>query len=81
MKLWIAQLVLNFSWSPVFFSLHRIEAAVAVIVALLAAILAFIVRQWTLDRISALLFVPYALWAAFATVLNTAIVLLSPMRP
>ena len=77
MKLWIAQMVLNFSWSPVFFSLHWIGAALAIIVGLLAAILAFIVRQWSVDRLSAGLFLPYALWVSFATMLNTALFLLN----
>lgn len=77
MKLWIAQMVLNFSWSPVFFSLNWIGAALAIIVGLLAAILAFIVRQWSVDRVSAGLFLPYALWVSFATVLNIALFLLN----
>jgi tryptophan-rich sensory protein len=76
-KLWITQMVLNFSWSPVFFSLNSIGAALAIIVGLLAAILAFIVRQWSVDRVSAGLFLPYALWVSFATVLNTALFLLN----
>lgn len=77
MKLWIAQIVLNFSWSPVFFSLNWIGAALAIIVGLLAAILAFIVRQWSVDRVSAGLFLPYALWVSFATVLNIALFLMN----
>ncbi len=70
-------MVLKFSWSPVFFSLNSIGAALAIIVGLLAAILAFIVRQWSVDRVSAGLFLPYALWVSFATVLNTALFLLN----
>jgi tryptophan-rich sensory protein len=77
MKLWIAQMVLNFSWSPVFFTLHSIGAALVIIVALLAAILGFIARRWPADRLSALFFMPYALWVSFATVLNTALFLLN----
>jgi translocator protein len=77
MKLWIAQMVLNFSWSPVFFALHSIGAALVIIVALLAAILGFIARRWPADRLSALFFMPYALWVSFATVLNTALFLLN----
>ena len=64
---------LNFLWSPVFFGMHRIGMALGIIVALLAAIAAFIALQWRADRIAALCFVPYAAWVAFATVLNWSI--------
>lgn len=73
MKLWWLQLVLNFLWSPVFFGLERTGSALVVILALLAAILAFIAAAWKLDRPSAWLFAPYAAWVAFASLLNAAI--------
>ena len=73
MALWFVQLALNFVWSPVFFGAHRIGGALAVIVALLAAIIAFIVMAWPRDRIAALLFTPCAAWVAFATLLNGAL--------
>jgi benzodiazapine receptor len=73
MRLWWAQLALNFLWSPVFFAAHRIGLALGVILLLFAAILAFIAAAWRQDRIAALLFVPYGAWVAFASVLNGAI--------
>jgi len=75
--LWMAQLVLNFAWSPVFFRLHRPGAALAIVAALLAVIVAFIAQRWQADNVSALLFVPYACWVAFATLLNASIVRLN----
>jgi len=75
--LWVAQMALNFSWTPTFFLLHRPAVALAIIVALLIVILVFIRTRWTTDRASALLFVPYAAWVAFATLLNAAIVVLN----
>lgn len=71
-KLWFAQLVLNGAWSIVFFRLHMIDLAVAVILALLAAILLFIRASWTSQRRAAWLFIPYAMWVGFATLLNIA---------
>ena len=75
--LWLGQMALNFTWSPVFFGLHRPGLALAIILALLMAILAFIATRWRADRTAALLFVPYAAWVAFAGVLNASIALLN----
>ena len=77
MAAWVGQLALNFIWTPVFFGLQAPAAALAVIVALLIVIIAFIVRGWSRDRAAALLFVPYAAWVAFASLLNAAIVYLN----
>jgi tryptophan-rich sensory protein len=71
------QIVLNFSWSPVFFSAHRIGLALIVILLLLGAILAFIATAWRQDRVAAWLFAPYAAWVAFASILNASILMLN----
>ena len=76
--LWVGQMALNFAWSPVFFTLHFTKGALVIIVAMLLTILAFVAREWSRDRWSALLFAPYALWVSFATVLNASIVVLNP---
>jgi tryptophan-rich sensory protein len=73
MRLWWAQLALNFLWSPVFFAWHRIGLALAIVLLMLAAILAFIAASWRQDRVAAWLFVPYAAWVAFVSVLNVSI--------
>ena len=78
MTLWWSQLVLNFAWSPVFFGLHRIDVALAVILLLLAAICAFVALTARRERWAAVLFVPYGLWVAFASVLNAALLVLNP---
>jgi tryptophan-rich sensory protein len=77
MRLWWAQLVLNFLWSPAFFAAHRIGLALIVILLLLAAIFAFIVTAWRQDRVAAWLFFPYAAWVAFASLLNGSIWMLN----
>ena len=73
MKLWWTQLLLNFSWSPIFFSAHQVVLALAVLVTLLVVILGFIAGSWPQDRVAAWLFAPYAAWVALASVLNAAI--------
>jgi translocator protein len=71
--LWSTALMLNFLWSPTFFRWHRLLASVFITLALLAAIVAFIALSWSSDSLSARLFVPYAAWAFFASILNVAI--------
>ncbi len=77
MRLWLTQMALNFAWSPVFFGLQRPALALAIVLAMLATIIAFIASRWNADRISALLFIPYAAWVAFASLLNASIVALN----
>lgn len=77
MKLWWAQMALNFLWTPVFFGAHQLGLALVVILLMLAVILAFIATAWRLDRVAAWLFVPYAAWVAFASLLNGSIWMLN----
>jgi benzodiazapine receptor len=77
MQIWFAQLGLNFLWSPVFFSMHLLGFGLIIIIAMLLLILLFIRFSWNRDRIAAWLFVPYALWVAFASVLNGSLYILN----
>lgn len=70
-------MALNFTWSPMFFSLHSPKGALFVIAGRLLAILGFVAHEWSRDRVASLLFAPYAAWVAFATVLNASIVALN----
>jgi tryptophan-rich sensory protein len=71
--LWIAQALLNGAWSIAFFRMQSPALGLVVVLALLAAILAFIALAWRPVRTAALLFIPYALWVSFATLLNATI--------
>ncbi|WP_299637806.1 TspO/MBR family protein [uncultured Ruegeria sp.] len=77
MKLWWAQMGLNFLWSPTFFVLQLLWLALVVIVALLAVIVVFIARVGNSDRVSALAFLPYLAWVVFASALNLSIAILN----
>ncbi|MFK0275841.1 TspO/MBR family protein [Ensifer sp. NPDC090286] len=77
MRLWLAQMMLNFLWSPLFFGMQDISSAMIVILALVIAVAGFVVASWQRDRLSALLFLPYLAWVAFATALNSAILLMN----
>jgi tryptophan-rich sensory protein len=77
MKLWFAQMALNWAWSPIWFIGQMLWPAFAVIVVLLALIVAFIVAAWRHDGVAAWLFAPYMAWVAFASALNLSIALLN----
>jgi len=77
MKVWVAQMVLNWAWSPVFFIAHQLWFALVILLGMLAAIVLFIVDRWQPDRTAALLFCPYAAWVGFAGVLNLSLALLN----
>jgi len=44
---------------------------------MLAAIVTFIVYHWHRDRVSSVLFIPYAAWVTFATILNASLAILN----
>jgi tryptophan-rich sensory protein len=73
LSLWGAQLVLNASWSWLFFGLHSPALALVDISLLLVAIAFFIVLAHPISTAAAWLFVPYGVWVSFATALNVAI--------
>jgi tryptophan-rich sensory protein len=67
------QLVLNATWSPLFFGLHRVDLASADLVLLWGVL---VVTVWLFLRrcaIAGLLLMPYLLWVTFAAALNFAI--------
>jgi translocator protein len=68
-----AQLVLNASWSIVFFGLQSPFWAFWVIVVLWLLVFLTMVRFWKIRRAAGILFVPYILWVSFAAVLNLAV--------
>jgi benzodiazapine receptor len=77
LRLFWAQLALNVCWTAIFFGFHRVGLAALEIVLLWMAILATAYRFFRLRRAAGWLLVPYALWVAYAALLNWAIVRLS----
>ena len=71
------QLVLNFSWSIVFFGMHQVLGAFLVIVALWISILLNMYFFGRYSRMASWLLLPYLLWVSFASTLNLAIYLLN----
>lgn len=78
MILYGAQLVFNGAWSWLFFGLRRMDLALVDSVLMWLAILGTIVTFWPIDRVAALILVPYLLWVSFATALNFAMMRRNP---
>lgn len=64
------QIAVNALWSWVFFEGQNPLGGFIVILFLLALIIGTTVAFWKVDRLAALLLVPYIGWVAFAAVLN-----------
>lgn len=73
----LAQLGLNFIWSPIFFGLKAPLLGLIVIVAMWASIVMTMRKFYPLSRLAFYLLVPYLVWVSFATLLNASIVILN----
>lgn len=71
--LFIAQLCVNYAWTPVFFEWHAVGHAAVLVSALVALVAATIAAAFPVDRRAAYLLVPYLAWLAFAAALNVRI--------
>ncbi|HEY0150305.1 MAG TPA: TspO/MBR family protein [Allosphingosinicella sp.] len=76
--IFLAQLVLNYAWSPIFFAAHQVGLALVVIVLMivLAAIAALLFAR--IRKAAGLLMVPYLAWLFFAAFLTWQIGELNP---
>ena len=72
-SLFIAQLILNFCWSFIFFNRHEIGWAFAEIILLWLFILFTIFAFAKVSKPAAWLLVPYISWVSFAAMLNYTI--------
>ncbi|MEL6689208.1 MAG: TspO/MBR family protein [Pseudomonadota bacterium] len=68
--LWALQIALNTLWSPVFFGLKRLGAALIVLVFLWVAVAATMVAFLAAETVAGLLMVPYLIWVSYAGALN-----------
>lgn len=75
MRLFVAQLFFNFTWSLVFFYWRSPGWGLVNILILAVLIAAYIVRAYRLSKAASTLFLPYLLWVCFAAYLNLFIVL------
>lgn len=72
LKIYWIQLIVNFSWSIVFFKFSLLWWGVAVIALLLILIALMLYNFSKINKTSAYLNIPYLLWVIFATYLTVA---------
>ncbi|WP_439534470.1 TspO/MBR family protein [Polymorphobacter sp.] len=71
-------MLINFTWSPVFFSAHLIVPALAIILVMWAVAVWTTVVFAKLSRLAAAMMLPYIAWLTFAALLNAWIWRLNP---
>ncbi|QQR53613.1 tryptophan-rich sensory protein [bacterium] len=67
---YILQLVLNWLWTPLFFSYHFIGWSLFCLFLIVVTVMFLILRLYKLNRIAASLLLPYLAWLLFATHLH-----------
>ena len=70
LSLFLIQLALNALWTPLFFGLQRPDLAFFEIILLWAAILATVLAFSRVNRLAAVILLPYLAWVSFASFLN-----------
>jgi benzodiazapine receptor len=68
--LYLTQLILNWSWTPLFFGFHLTGLSLVVLVAMDILVVTLIFLAYQKIRAVSLLMLPYLFWILFATYLN-----------
>jgi tryptophan-rich sensory protein len=76
--LFLAQFLLNLSWSPIFFGRHQVTTAFYLILVILVLAIATTMVFGRIRKAAAWLMVPYLVWISFASILNFQIDRLNP---
>lgn len=75
LSIFAIQLFLNFTWSISFFYLQNPLLGFVNIILLDLAVVYYALKSYPVQKVSAILFVPYIVWLAFATYLNAYILI------
>ena len=73
LNLFIAQLIVNFFWSPIFFNARAYGLALVWLLLLWVLVVLMILEFRKTDQSAAVLQIPYLLWLTFAGYLNWAV--------
>ena len=72
--LYIIQLILNFTWSPIFFRYHQINIAFLILIYIWILVFIVMIIFYSINKLAGLLLIPYLIWLSFALYLNYYIV-------
>jgi len=75
--IYFIHLVVNTTWSIVFFVFHKIALALVVLIILILLIIILIIRFRCVNLLSYYLMIPYLLWCFYALVLNISLLTLN----
>jgi len=71
------QLGFNFSWTPVFFGMHKMKLGFVIILLTIFFLLLTIVSFYPISKMASILLIPYLLWLLYAGFLNYQLVKLN----
>ncbi len=71
------QMLLNVSWSTLFFGVFQLWIAAVVVVLLDIIVLSCLILFWRINKIAGILLIPYLGWLCFASYLNIGFALLN----
>ena len=75
--IYFIHLIVNTTWSVVFFVFHKIFFSLIVLLILIFLIIILILRFRRVNMISYYLMIPYLLWCCFALILNFSLLILN----
>lgn len=78
LNLYVAQLIVNFFWSLIFFNAQAFGFAVIWLLLLWVLVLLMILQFYKVDKLAALLQIPYLIWLTFAAYLSIGVWYLNP---
>jgi benzodiazapine receptor len=77
----LIQMVLNLSWTTIFFQQRAPRLALGVLVTIWLFTVFTLISLWDFERTAYWIMLPYFVWISFALYLNAVIVWLNPISP
>ena len=75
--IYFIHLIINTTWSVVFFVFHEIFFALIILIILIFLIIILILKFRVVNMISYYLMIPYLLWCCYALILNMSLLILN----